>query len=63
MNQTLSVVDPYIISMCIKEGLDLVTYGSKSAKVVLTFCEATLKYITNIKFEVVFDLAHVVFQC
>ncbi len=38
-------------------------YGSKSAKVVLTFCEATLKYIVKIKFEVVSDLARVIFWC
>jgi hypothetical protein len=47
--------------MCIKEGLDLVAYGRKNVKVVLTFHEATLKYIVNIKFEMVFDLAHVIF--
>ncbi len=62
-NLTLSVVDPYIISMCIKEGLYLMAYGSKSAKVVLTFCEATLKYIVKIKFKVVSDLARVIFWC
>lgn len=57
------MVNHYIISMCINEGLDLVTYHSRSAKVVLTLCEAILKYIANIKREVVFNLAHVVFQC